>query len=100
MADTLANLLSETRQFPPPAELAANANVTADSYAVARADRLAFWADKARRLHWHEPFTEVLDWSNAPCAKWFVGGRLNVAYNCLDRHIDAGRGSKVAIYWE
>jgi acetyl-CoA synthetase len=100
MADTLANLLSETRQFPPPAELAAAANVTADAYAEAEADRLAFWADKARRLHWHQPWDEVLDWSNAPFAKWFVGGQLNIAYNCLDRHIEAGRGSKAAIYWE
>ena len=100
MADTLANLLSETRHFPPPADLAANANITAEAYERAKADRLAFWAEQAGRLHWHQPWTEVLDWSNPPFAKWFVGGELNVAYNCLDRHIDAGRGSKVAIYWE
>jgi acetyl-CoA synthetase len=100
MADTLANLLSETRQFPPPAELAAVANVTAEAYDRAAEDRLAFWAEQAGRLHWHQPWNEVLDWSNPPFAKWFVGGRLNVAYNCLDRHIEAGRGSKVAIHWE
>jgi acetyl-CoA synthetase len=100
MADTLANLLSETRQFPPPAELAANANVTAEAYDRAKEDRLAFWAEQAGRLNWHQPWGEVLDWSNPPFAKWFVGGQLNVAYNCLDRHIEAGRGSKVAIYWE
>ena len=100
MADTLANLLSETRHFPPPADLAASANVTAEAYEAANADRLAFWAEQAGRLHWHQPWTEVLDWSKPPFAKWFVGGQLNVAYNCLDRHIDAGRGSKVALYWE
>jgi acetyl-CoA synthetase len=100
MADTLANLLSETRHFPPPADLAANANVTAEVYDRANTDSLAFWEEQARRLHWHQPWTEVLDWSNPPFAKWFVGGQLNVAYNCLDRHIEAGRGSKVAIHWE
>jgi acetyl-CoA synthetase len=100
MSDTLANLLSETRRFPPPAELAAGANVTAEAYEKAKADRLAFWAEQARRLHWHKPWEQVLDWSNPPFAKWFVGGQLNIAYNCLDRHIDAGRGSKAAIYWE
>ncbi|GAA0925620.1 acetate--CoA ligase [Virgisporangium aurantiacum] len=100
MADTLANLLSETRQFPPPAELAANANVKAEAYEHAEADRLAFWAEQAKRLHWTQEWSEVLDWSNPPFAKWFVGGQLNVAYNCVDRHVEAGRGSKVAIYWE
>jgi acetyl-CoA synthetase len=100
MADTLANLLSETRHFPPSADLAVNANVTAEAYERAKADPLAFWAEQANRLHWDQPWTEVLDWSNPPFAKWFVGGQLNVAYNCLDRHIEAGRGSKVAIHWE
>jgi acetyl-CoA synthetase len=100
MADTLANLLSETRQFPPPAELAADANVTADAYEDAKADRLGFWAKQAERLHWHKRWDEVLDWSNPPFAKWFVGGQINVAYNCLDRQIEEGRGSKAAIMWE
>jgi acetyl-CoA synthetase len=100
MSDTLANLLSETRQFPPPAELASAANVTAAAFEDAESDRLEFWAEQARRLHWHEPWSEILDWSNPPFAKWFTGGKLNVAYNCLDRHIEAGRGSKAAIYWE
>ncbi len=100
MSDTLENLLNETRQFPPPAELAAAANVTAEAYEEARDDRLAFWATQARRLSWAKEWDQVLDWSNPPFAKWFVGGQLNVAYNCLDRHIEAGRGSKVAIYWE
>ena len=66
MSETLSNLLSETRQFAPPAELAAGANVTADAYAEAEADRLAFWAEQANRLSWETPFTDVLDWSDAP----------------------------------
>ncbi|MFF5176658.1 acetate--CoA ligase [Micromonospora sp. NPDC000316] len=100
MSEALANLLNETRQFPPPAELAAHANVTVDAYAEAESDRLAFWAKQADRLAWSKKWDEVLDWSNPPFAKWFVGGQLNVAYNCLDRHVEAGRGDKVAIHWE
>jgi acetyl-CoA synthetase len=100
MSETLANLLNETRQFPPPPDLAANANVKADAYEAARADRLGFWEAQARRLAWAKQWDQVLDWSNPPFAKWFVGGELNVAYNCLDAQIEAGRGSKVAIYWE
>jgi len=100
MSETLENLLQETRQFPPPAELAASANVTAAAYDEAAADRLAFWERQARRLDWAQEWDQVLDWSNPPFAKWFVGGRLNVAYNCLDRHVAAGRGDKVAIHWE
>ena len=86
--------------FPPSPEFVATANATADLYDRADADRLAFWADQARRLTWHTPFTEVLDWSQAPVARWFVGGKLNVAYNCVDRHVEAGNGDRVAIHWE
>jgi len=100
MSETLENLLNEDRRFPPPAELAANANVTADAYTDAQRDRLEFWAGQARQLSWAKEWEQVLDWSNPPFAKWFVGGQLNVAYNCLDRHVEAGRGSKTAIYWE
>ncbi|WP_432983764.1 acetate--CoA ligase [Dactylosporangium sp. CA-233914] len=100
MSETLENLLNETRQFPPPAEFAAAANLTEGAYAEARADRLAFWEQQARRLSWAKEWDQVLDWSNPPFAKWFVGGQLNVAYNCLDRHIEAGRGDKVAIHFE
>ena len=100
MSEALANLLNETRQFAPPAELAANANVTADAYAEAGADRLGFWATQAGRLAWAKQWDQVLDWSNPPFAKWFVGGQLNVAYNCLDRHVEAGQGDQVAIHWE
>src|SRR5262245_43250744 len=100
MSETLSNLLRETREFPPPGEFAAGANVTADAYAEASADLLACWDKQARRLYWGQEWVQVLDWSNPPFAKWFVGGRLNISYNCLDRHVEAGRGSKVAIYWE
>jgi acetyl-CoA synthetase len=100
MSETLANLLQETRQFPPPAELAAAANVTAAAYDEAAADRLAFWARQAGRLDWSKEWDQILDWSNPPFAKWFVGGQLNVAYNCLDRHVIAGNGDRVAIEWE
>ncbi|MCU1678528.1 MAG: acetyl-coenzyme synthetase [Frankiales bacterium] len=94
-------LLHETRSFAPPAEMAANANVTAALYDEAAADRLGFWARQATdRLTWAKPFDEVLDWSGAPVAKWFVGGELNAAVNAVDRHVEAGRGDKVAIYWE
>ncbi len=100
MSETLENLSSETRQFPPPEELAANANVKAGAYEEAAADRLAYWATQAERLTWAKKWDQVLDWSNPPFAKWFVGGELNIAYNCVDRHVEAGRGDKVAIHWE
>lgn len=86
--------------YPPSADFAAAANATAALYDEAEADRLAFWAEQAHRLSWDTPFTEVLDWSQAPFAKWFVGGKLNVAYNCVDRHVEAGNGDRVAIHWE
>ncbi|MCV7159340.1 acetate--CoA ligase [Mycolicibacterium brisbanense] len=85
--------------YPPPADFAASANATGELYAAAERDRLAFWGEQANRLAWHTPFTEVLDWSEAPFAKWFVGGKLNVAYNCVDRHVEAGNGDRVAIHW-
>jgi acetyl-CoA synthetase len=98
--ETLSNLLQESRRFDPPPELAAHANVTADVYAEAARDRLAFWADKARRLTWDEPWDQVLDWSRAPFAKWFTGGKLNASVNCVDRHVAEGHGSRVAYYFE
>src|SRR5262245_53200449 len=97
---TLENLYSETRTFPPPEQLAANANVKAADYEEAAGDRLAYWAKQAERLTWAKPWDEVLDWSNPPFAKWFIGGELNVAYNCIDRHVEAGLGDRVAIHWE
>ena len=86
--------------YPPSPEFAAQANGTADLYWEADVDRLGFWAKQAARLSWETPFTDVLDWSEAPVAKWFVGGKLNVAYNCVDRHVEAGNGDRVAIRWE
>ncbi|MEU2349771.1 acetate--CoA ligase [Modestobacter sp. NPDC049651] len=85
--------------FPPPAELAAQANVGPDVYERAAADRVGFWEEAARRLDWAEPWSQALDWSNPPFAKWFVGGKLNVAVNCVDRHVDAGHGEQVAYHW-
>ncbi|MFG6199527.1 acetate--CoA ligase [Nonomuraea sp. JJY05] len=95
----LSNLLQENRRFAPPADLAAAANVTAAAYVEAAADRLAFWERAAERLAWAKRWETTLEW-NAPFAKWFVGGELNVAYNCVDRHVEEGRGDKVAYYWE
>jgi acetyl-CoA synthetase len=100
VSETLANLLHETRRFNPPAGLAEDANVTFNAYGAAEMDRLGFWERQADRLHWHRRWDDVLDWTNPPFAKWFVGGQLNVAYNCVDRHVEAGRGDKVAIHWE
>ncbi|MDP9863599.1 MULTISPECIES: acetate--CoA ligase [Streptosporangium] len=97
--ETLSNLLHETRRFAPPADLAAAANVTLDAYAEAEQDRLAFWEKQADRLNWSKRWDSPLEW-NAPFAKWFVGGELNIAYNCVDRHVEAGRGDKVAYHWE
>jgi acetyl-CoA synthetase len=100
MADeTLSNLMQENRRFEPPAELAEHANVKEEAYARADSDPEAFWADAAERLDWGQRWDQVLDWSNPPFAKWFVGGTLNAAVNCVDRHVDAGNGDKVAIHW-
>ncbi|MGF1427858.1 acetate--CoA ligase [Kitasatospora sp. LaBMicrA B282] len=98
--ESLENLLKEERRFAPPAELAAAANVTAAAYAQASEDRLGFWAEQARRLDWAVEPTQTLDWSNPPFAKWFADGKLNVAYNCVDRHVEAGLGDRVAIHFE
>lgn len=97
---SLSNLLKEERRFAPPADLAANANAKAAAYEQAKADRLGFWAEQARRLSWGTEPTETLDWSNPPFAKWFKDGKLNVAYNCVDRHVEAGNGDRVALHFE
>jgi acetyl-CoA synthetase len=95
----LDNLHTESRTFPPSAEFAAQANATSALYDDASADRDAFWAAQADRLDWDTKWSQVLDWSDAPFAKWFVGGKLNVAYNCVDRHVESGHGDQVAIHW-
>jgi acetyl-CoA synthetase len=97
---SLANLLKEERRFAPPVELAENANTTAEEYARAKADWLGFWAAQAKRLTWAKQPTQTLDWSNPPFAKWFADGKLNIAYNCVDRHVEAGHGDRVAIHFE
>ena len=98
--EALENLLHEHRVFPPTPAFSAQANATAQMYDAAAQDRLAFWAEQARYLTWAEDFTEVLDWSDAPFARWFADGKLNVAYNCVDRHVEDGFGSQVAIRFE
>ena len=98
--ETLSNLLQEDRTFPPSEEFAAQANGTQELYDQAAADREGFWADQARKyLTWDTDFDQVLDWSEAPVSKWFVGGKLNAAVNCLDRHVEAGNGDRVAIHF-
>jgi acetyl-CoA synthetase len=93
-------LLQETRVFAPSAEFAAQAGVQDDSlYLSAAADREGFWASQAEQLHWFRKWDRVLEW-NPPFAKWFVGGKLNAAYNCLDRHVGTWRRTKAAIVWE
>ncbi|EFC85766.1 acetate--CoA ligase [Parafrankia sp. EUN1f] len=96
---TLTNLTREEQRFEPPADLAEHANVKEEAYARANADRAAFWAEAAERLDWGREWDQVLDWSNPPFAKWFVGGTLNASVNCVDRHVAAGNGGRVALHW-
>ncbi len=100
VASALDNLSTEDRIFPPTTEFAAQANVTSDAYKRAEDDFDGYWAEQANRLSWATPFSKVLDWSNAPHAEWFADGTLNVAYNCVDRHVEDGFGDTVAIHWE
>src|ERR687889_1855379 len=98
---SLENLGREERRFPPSEDFAAQAVAGPDLYEKAQADRLGFWAEQARELlTWSTDFQQTLDWTEAPFAKWFVGGELNVAYNCTDRHVEAGLGDRVAIHFE
>jgi acetyl-CoA synthetase len=92
-------LLEESRRFPPSPEFAAQANAKPGIYAEAERDYAAFWASWARKLEWSKPFTTTLEW-NEPFARWFGDGELNVSVNCLDRHVRAGRGEKIAYYYE
>ncbi|MFW5470755.1 acetate--CoA ligase [Knoellia sp. CPCC 206435] len=98
--ENLSSHLAEL-DLSPSDEIASGANGTEDLYAEADADYEAFWAKQAReRLTWSKDFDTTLDWSQAPFAKWFVGGELNVAHNCVDRHVEAGNGDRVAIHFE
>jgi acetyl-CoA synthetase len=94
-------LLKEERRFPPPAEFAATGpHVTStDVYELAERDPEAYWEGWAKELDWFEPWEKVLEW-NPPYAKWFVGGKLNVCHNCVDRHLDGFRRNKAALIWE
>jgi acetyl-CoA synthetase len=98
---SLENLLTEERRFPPDPAFAQQANAHPELYSWAAADRTGFWADQARELiTWQQPFTEVLDWSGAPVARWFADGTLNACYNAVDRHVEAGHGDRVALHFE
>jgi len=97
--DLLSNLLSEDRTFAPTPEFVAQANAKPAIFTQATTDRLSFWENEAKRLHWDTPWNQVLEWQ-LPFAKWFVGGTLNASYNCLDRHVLEGRGDRVAFYFE
>jgi acetyl-CoA synthetase len=100
MSEAIEDLLSEDRTFPPPSDFKAQALVTgAEIYDDANADREGFWARQAAELDWFSDWDTILQWE-PPYAKWFVGGTLNVAYNCLDRHVEAGHGDQVAYHWE
>ncbi|SDZ12063.1 acetate--CoA ligase [Herbiconiux ginsengi] len=126
--ETIVNLSNESRRYPPSAEFAAQANVDGRLWAAAAADPVEFWAEQARRLEWHTPWHTTHSWTPArvagsatadsdpesdsdsdpdpdagltvPAAEWFAGGTLNVAVNCVDRHVEAGRGDKIALYVE
>ena len=97
--ETLENILSETRTFPPSAAFAAQANAQPSIYAEADKDRLAFWEKQAKALLWDSPWNTVLEWK-PPFAKWFIGGKINASVNCLDRHVNEGRGDRVAFHFE
>ena len=100
MAETLEALLQEGRTFPPPGDFRKDALVTeAKMYDDADGDWEGFWAQQALALDWFDEWHTILEW-DAPFAEWFQGGKLNVAYNCLDRHVNAGHGGQVAFHWE
>src|ERR1051325_1297576 len=87
----------EERRYSPTEEFAAQANATAEIY---ERDPKEFWESEGReRVTWFKPFAELLEW-DPPCAKWYLGGKLNICFNCVDRHVEAGSGSRVAYYWE
>ncbi len=98
--DALEILATETRIFSPSPQFIAQANATENLYVEAKNNPTEFWQTQANRLEWQTKWSQVLDWSEAPVAKWFVGGKLNVAVNCVDRHVAAGNGDRVAFYFE
>lgn len=100
MTDATAPQETATPTFPPSSAFVQSAVARPSIYHEASHDRLAFWRSRAMLLSWKTPFTEVLDWSDAPFAKWFVGGSLNAAHNCVDRHVLSGHGDQVALLAE
>src|SRR4029453_2042514 len=93
----IETLFEEDRRYPPPPEFTAQANAKEDIYEVRFED---FWEREGHaRVTWFEPFTSLLEWE-LPYARWYVGGKINIAYNCLDRHVAAGLGDRVAYYYE
>ena len=99
-ATPIEALLREKRKFPPPKDFVKHANVSTPSiYKDAAKNPARFWERFARELHWFKPWKKALEWK-VPYAKWFVGGKLNVSYNCLDRHIETARRTKAALIWE
>lgn len=99
-SDAIENLLEENRVFPPPPEFASNANLGAGAYAQAEAAGADFWSQQAQRLQWEQPWETTVDETNAPFFRWFPEGRLNVSVNCVDRHVAAGHGKRVAFHFE
>ena len=97
--ESIENLSTEDRRFPPTLDFAAQANAKVDLYELAEKDRLAFWDMQAKNLKWDQPWTQTLQW-DAPYAQWFVGGTLNASVNALDRHVEQGLGDRVAFYFE
>ena len=97
--DSLENLLSENRHFPPSVQFSAAANGKASLYTEAESDRLAFWEKQAEELTWEKKWNQVLDWQ-PPYAQWFVGGKINATVNALDRHVEAGLGDRIAFHFE
>jgi acetyl-CoA synthetase len=92
----IETMFLEERRYPPPPDFAAQANAQQDLYEL---DFEELWAKEAERVTWYEPWTTLLEW-DPPYAKWYVDGKLNVCFNCVDRHVEAGNGGKVAYYWE
>ena len=98
--EALEILATETRLFPPSREFANQANAKNELYEQAQNNPLEFWDEQADRLKWDTRWQQTLDWSDAPVSKWFVGGKLNVAVNCVDRHVENGNGDRIAFYFE
>jgi len=101
----ITSVLNERRKFPPPEAFAQHARLKTQTeyetlYRASMEDPERFWGDAAGELHWFKKFDQVLDWSKAPFAKWFTGGKINISYNCLDRHVNSDRKNKAALIWE